>query len=84
MASSRLHNSDGNESIESDPIDSIFEYPIASIVLQTKEPPTLAVGSGLALDEQHDLWCDVAAATVLSSLPIAVVFLLAQRWMVGG
>ncbi|HEY0481191.1 MAG TPA: maltose ABC transporter permease MalG [Kofleriaceae bacterium] len=65
-------------------ISSIIEYPIASILLQSEDQLTLAVGSRQYLYEQHYMWGDFAAAAVLSGLPITVVFLLAQRWMVSG
>lgn len=65
-------------------IYSIIEYPIASVLLQSEDRLTLAVGSRLYLYEQRYLWGDFAAAAVLSGLPITVVFLLAQRWMVSG
>jgi maltose/maltodextrin transport system permease protein len=65
-------------------ITSIIEYPVASILLQSEEQLTLAVGSRLYLYEQRFLWGDFAAAAVLSGLPITAVFLLAQRWMVSG
>ncbi|TMQ08750.1 MAG: maltose ABC transporter permease MalG, partial [Deltaproteobacteria bacterium] len=65
-------------------ISSIIEYPIASILLQSQDRLTLAVGSQLYLYEQRYLWGDFAAAAVLSGLPITAVFLLAQRWMVSG
>lgn len=65
-------------------ITSIIEYPIASILLQTEDRLTLAVGSRQYLYEQHYMWGDFAAAAVLSGLPITAVFLLAQRWMVSG
>jgi maltose/maltodextrin transport system permease protein len=65
-------------------IASIIEYPVASILLQSEERLTLAVGSRLYLYEQRYLWGDFAAAAVLSGLPITAVFLLAQRWMVSG
>ena len=65
-------------------IGTIIEYPVASILLQTEENLTLAVGSRLYLYEQNDLWGDFAAAAVLSGLPITVVFLVAQRWLVSG
>jgi maltose/maltodextrin transport system permease protein len=45
---------------------------------------TLAVGSKLFLYEQKYLWGDFAAAAILSGLPITVVFLLAQKWMISG
>jgi maltose/maltodextrin transport system permease protein len=62
----------------------IIEYPIASVLLQSEDRLTLAVGSRLYLYEQRYLWGDFAAAAVLSGVPITVVFLLAQRWMVSG
>ncbi len=65
-------------------ITSIIEYPVASILLQSQDKLTLAVGSRLYLYEQRYLWGDFAAAAVLSGLPISAVFLLAQRWMVSG
>jgi maltose/maltodextrin transport system permease protein len=65
-------------------INNIIEYPIASILLVSVDRMTLAVGSNQYLYPQHYLWGDFAAAAVLSGLPITVVFLLAQRWMVSG
>jgi maltose/maltodextrin transport system permease protein len=65
-------------------INSIIEYPIASILLVSVDHMTLAVGSNQYLYQQHYLWGDFAAAAVLSGLPITAVFLLAQRWMVSG
>jgi len=65
-------------------ITSIIEYPVASILLQSENQLTLAVGSRLYLYEQRFLWGDFAAAAVLSGLPITAVFLFAQRWMVSG
>lgn len=65
-------------------INCIIEYPVASILLHSEDRLTLAVGSRLYLYEQHFLWGDFAAAAVLSGLPITLVFLLAQRWMVSG
>lgn len=65
-------------------IATIIEYPVASILLQSEDKLTLAVGSRLYLYEQRYLWGDFAAAAVLSGLPITAVFLLAQRWMVSG
>jgi maltose/maltodextrin transport system permease protein len=42
------------------------------------------VGSKFYLYEQKYLWGDFAAAAVLSGLPITLVFLFAQRWIVSG
>jgi maltose/maltodextrin transport system permease protein len=65
-------------------IYNIIEYPVASVLLQSEDHLTLAVGSKQYLYDQHYLWGDFAAAAVLSGLPITAVFLIAQRWMVSG
>ncbi len=65
-------------------IQSITEVPIASILLQDVDQLTLAVGAQQYLYAQNYLWGDFAAAAVLSGIPIALVFLLAQRWIIGG
>ncbi len=65
-------------------IGTIIEYPVASILLREEANLTLAVGSKFYLYEQRYLWGDFAAAAVLSGLPITLVFLAAQRWIVSG
>jgi maltose/maltodextrin transport system permease protein len=65
-------------------IGAMIEYPIASILLRQVDHLTLAVGSQYFLYEQNYLWGDFAAAAVLSGIPITVVFLLSQRWIVSG
>jgi len=65
-------------------IGHIIEYPVASILLREEPNLTLAVGSKFYLYEQRYLWGDFAAAAVLSGLPITLVFLAAQRWIVSG
>ena len=65
-------------------IGSITEVPVASILLSDVNSLTLAVGAQQYLYPQNYLWGDFAAAAVLSGLPITVVFLMAQRWLVGG
>lgn len=62
----------------------IIEYPVASVLLREEPNLTLAVGSKYYLLEQKYLWGDFAAAAVLSGLPITLVFLAAQRWIVSG
>ncbi|MCU7376366.1 maltose ABC transporter permease MalG [Paucibacter sp. O1-1] len=63
-------------------IGTIIEYPVASVLLREEPNLTLAVGSKFYLYEQKYLWGDFAAAAVLSGLPITLVFLAAQRWIV--
>ena len=65
-------------------IGTIIEYPVASILLREEPNLTLAVGSKFYLYDQKFLWGDFAAAAVLSGLPITLVFLAAQRWIVSG
>lgn len=65
-------------------IGTIVEYPVASILLREENNLTLAVGSKYFLNEQKFLWGDFAAAAVLAGLPITLVFLIAQRWIVSG
>jgi len=65
-------------------IGGIIEYPVASVLLRKVDNLTLAVGSKYYLYEQKYLWGDFAAAAVLSGVPITVVFLMAQRYIVSG
>lgn len=62
----------------------INDYPIASVLLRSESQMTLAVGSRLYLNEFKYLWGDFAAAAILSGLPISVVFLIAQKYLVSG
>ena len=48
------------------------------------DPLTLAVGSRLYLNEFKYLWGDFAAAAILSGVPITIVFLIAQKYLVSG
>lgn len=65
-------------------IGTVIEYPVASVLLREEPNLTLAVGSKFYLYDQRYLWGDFAAAAVLSGLPITLVFLAAQRWIVSG
>lgn len=65
-------------------IAAITEVPVASLLLRDVESYTLGVGMQQYLNPQNYLWGDFAAAAVLSAIPITAVFLLAQRWLVGG
>lgn len=60
------------------------EYPVATVVLQTSEQWTLAVGAHSFLYEQEKLWGRFAALAVLSGVPITILFLLCQRLIVSG
>jgi maltose/maltodextrin transport system permease protein len=65
-------------------IGAIIEYPVASILLKQQDMLTMAVGSQQFLYQQKYLWGDFAAAAILSGLPITIVFILAQKWMISG
>ena len=65
-------------------INFVNDYPFASVLIRSESQMTLAVGSRLYLNEFKYLWGDFAAAAILSGLPITVVFLLAQRYLVAG
>lgn len=60
----------------------INEYPVASVLLRNTDQMTLAVGARQYLYEQRYLWGDFAAAAILSGMPITILFLLIQRFMV--
>jgi maltose/maltodextrin transport system permease protein len=62
----------------------VNEYATASVLIRSEEQMTLAVGSRLYLNEFKYLWGDFAAAAILSGLPITVVFLIAQKYLVSG
>lgn len=65
-------------------IGAIIEYPVASVLLTQQDQLTLAVGAKLFVQEHNFRWGDFAAAAILSGLPITLVFLVAQRWLVSG
>ncbi len=65
-------------------IAAITEVPVASLLLRDVDSYTLAVGMQQYLNPQNYLWGDFAAAAVLSAIPITLLFLLAQRWLVSG
>ena len=66
-------------------IGTINDYPIASVLLRSEEQPDPRRRlAPLPQRVQRYLWGDFAAAAILSGLPITVVFLLAQRYLVSG
>ncbi|WP_301098042.1 maltose ABC transporter permease MalG [Otariodibacter sp.] len=65
-------------------IAAITEVPVASLLLRDVNNYTLAVGMQQYLYPQNYLWGDFAAAAILSAIPITLVFIVAQRWLVGG
>ena len=65
-------------------ISYMSEYPVASVVLQSNDNWTLAVGANSFLFEQKKFWGRFSALAVLSGIPITFVFLLCQRFVIGG
>jgi maltose/maltodextrin transport system permease protein len=65
-------------------ISYMSEYPVASVVLQSSDNWTLAVGANSFLFEQEKLWGRFSALAVLSGIPITTVFLLCQKFITGG
>ena len=62
----------------------MIEYPVASVLMHDEANLTLAIGSRLFLFNQRYLWGDFAATAILAGLPLTVVFLVAQKWLVSG
>jgi arabinogalactan oligomer/maltooligosaccharide transport system permease protein len=61
------------------------EYVIASIVLTDPSTQTLAVGLYTMVSQQFsNNWAIFSAGAVLAALPVMVVFLLLQKYIVGG
>jgi maltose/maltodextrin transport system permease protein len=65
-------------------ISYMSEYPVASVILQTSERWTLAVGANSFLYEQEKLWGRFAALAVLSGIPITLLFTISQRFLISG
>jgi maltose/maltodextrin transport system permease protein len=62
----------------------MIEYPVASVLMHSEENLTLAIGSRLFLFNQRYLWGDFAATAILAGLPLTLLFLVTQRWLVSG
>ena len=60
------------------------EYPVASVVLTQTGSWTLAVGANSFLYDQNYQWGRFAATAVLSGIPISIMFLVCQRFLVSG
>lgn len=65
-------------------IVAVTEVPVASLLLRDVNSYTLPVGIQQYLNLQNYLWGDFAAVAMLSALPMTLVFLPAQRWLVSG
>jgi arabinogalactan oligomer/maltooligosaccharide transport system permease protein len=66
-------------------IGTINEFIIASVILQTADKWTLPVGIyGYVNDQYAQHWGPFAAAVILAAIPVVVVFLALQRFIVHG
>ncbi len=65
-------------------LGAMIEYPIASVLMHDEQQLTLAVGSRLFLFNQRYLWGDFAATAILAGLPLTLLFVVTQRWLVSG
>jgi arabinogalactan oligomer / maltooligosaccharide transport system permease protein len=61
------------------------EFVLARIMLQTVDQYTLAVGLSLFIQDQYaNRWGVFAAGALIGAIPIVVIFLIFQRFLVGG
>jgi arabinogalactan oligomer/maltooligosaccharide transport system permease protein len=66
-------------------ISSFAEFVVARVVLQTEENWTLAVGLYSMVSSQKDAnWGLFAAGAVLAALPVLLLFMFLQRYIVSG
>ena len=66
-------------------IGAYSEFIIARVVLQSTDSYTLAVGLYVwASDERNAPWGLFAAGAVIAAIPVVVLFLFLQRYIVGG
>lgn len=61
------------------------EFILARVMLQDSEKYTLAVGLSLFVRDQYaQRWGVFAAGALIGALPVVIVFLIFQRYLVGG
>jgi len=60
------------------------EYPFGLVLLKTQSKHTVVVGLGAFLREFDVFWNEMAAATVMMSLPLIIIFLFVQKFFVRG
>ena len=66
-------------------IGTINEFIIASALIQTPETKTLAVGlQGFIANEYSENWGPFAAGALLAAIPVVILFLFLQRFIVSG
>lgn len=61
------------------------EFVIASALLQTSSHLTLPVGmNGMVLNQYDQTWGPFTAGALLAAVPVVILFLFLQRWIIGG
>jgi arabinogalactan oligomer/maltooligosaccharide transport system permease protein len=66
-------------------VSSLNEYIIASQLLQAPDKYTLSVGLfGFVSNQFGQEWGPFCAGVVLAALPVVLIFIVLQRWIVGG
>jgi arabinogalactan oligomer/maltooligosaccharide transport system permease protein len=61
------------------------EYVIASAILQTNDHFTMPVGMRGFIDGQYNqAWGPFAAGALMAAIPVTLLFLFLQRWIVSG
>ena len=66
-------------------IGTYSEYVLARVLLTTRDQYTLAVGLSLFIRDQYaNRWGIFAAGALIASIPPVVLFLVFQRYLVGG
>jgi arabinogalactan oligomer/maltooligosaccharide transport system permease protein len=61
------------------------EFVISSALLQTTKNFTLPVGMNQLVNNQYDqTWGPFTAGALLAAVPVVILFLFLQRWIVGG
>jgi arabinogalactan oligomer/maltooligosaccharide transport system permease protein len=66
-------------------VTTINEFVIASTILQSPKHLSLPVGMQQLVDGQYDqVWGPFAAGALMAALPVAVLFMFLQRWIVSG
>lgn len=66
-------------------IGTINEFIIASALLQSPENKTLAVGlQGFISEQYSENWGPFAAGALLAAIPVVILFMFLQRFIVSG
>jgi multiple sugar transport system permease protein len=60
------------------------EYLFALTLTRTNDMRTLPIGIQLLLGQNNQEWSQLMAMSILGMLPVLVLFLIFQRWFIGG